>query len=142
MTSLKYGDEPHEKEIGDAAIERNLEFKKRMVTNYNQQNENRKHMQLGYLPPTKLLKQYAIELGLKLLEPYAIREEERAGIAKASIENEELRKKILAQDAEMAEIKAMMKQYLTARPPEPPEDEKPKSDLRVKKDGKWVKEGG
>jgi len=130
LTPLKYGDEANEEKIGKDGIERNLSFKKRQITLYNQQNENRKHMNLGYQPPTELLKKYAIELGLKLLEPFTVRDEERAGIAKASVENEELKQKLEAQSKEMAELKDMMKEFMAG----------PKSEARVKKDGKWVKE--
>jgi len=138
LTSLMHGAD--EEKIGKEAIKRNLDFKTKQVVEYNQRNENRKAMGLGFLPPTETLKKYAIELGLKLLEPYQVRDEERAGIAKASVENEELKKKLASQEVEMAEIKAMMKQYFATRPPESPEPEPPKSEVRVRKEGKWVKE--
>lgn len=132
LTSLTYGSD--EEKVGKAAIQRNLDFKTKQVVDYNQRNENRKAMQLGYLPPTEILKKYALELGLKLLEPYTVRDEERAGITKATVENEELKKKLAAQETEMAEMKEMMKQLLlnqeAAKKPGP----------LVKRDGKWVKE--
>lgn len=135
ITSLKYGDEKNEGKIGADAIERNKEFKKRQVTQYNIQNENRKHMNLGYLPPTALMKKYALELGLKLLEPYTVRDEERAGIAKATSENEELKKKLAAQETAMAEMKTMMEQLLANQ-----EAAKKPGPMVRDKDGKWVKE--
>jgi hypothetical protein len=116
LTSLKYGDEKNEEKIGADAIARNIEFKKRQITNYNQQNENRKHMNLGFLPPTESIKKYAIELGLKLLEPYSVRDEERAGISNANKENEALR-------LELAELRGMMKQFM--EPKEPPKEVEP-----------------
>ena len=131
LTSLTHGCD--EDRVGKAAIQRNKEFKEKQVVEYNQRNENRKAMQLGYLPPTESLKKYAIELGLKLLEPYTVRDEERAGIAKASVENEDLKKKLEAQEKEMSEMRGMMKQLLENQ-------SKPKDELRVKKNGKWVKE--
>jgi len=114
LTVLKYGDEANEDRIASAARDRNREFKMRQVVLYNQQNENRKHMNLGYLPPMAKLKEYALELGIKLLEPYNVREEERAGISEAKRENEALKE-------EMAELKAMMKQLMSAKTaaPEP-----------------------
>jgi hypothetical protein len=128
LTALKYGDEVNEAKIGADARERNHEFKTRQVVIYNQQNENRQHMKLGYLPPSEKIKAYALELGIKLLEPYNVREEERAGISEAKRENEALKE-------EMAELKAMLKQLITKEEPEKP------SELRVRRDGKWVKEG-
>ena len=128
LTSLPYGGD--EEKISKEAIQRNLAFKKKQVVEYNQRNENRKAMNLGFLPPTEEIKKYALELGLKLLEPYTVRDEERAGIAKASVENEDLKQKLEAQSKEMAELKEMMKQLM-------PQE---KSEARVKRDGKWVKE--
>ena len=75
-------------------------------------------MKLSYLPPTEHIKKYARELNLKLLEPYSVRDEERAGIAQANVENEALRKRIADQEKEMEEIKEMMKQFLSGRKPE------------------------
>ena len=132
ITSLKYGDEPREKEIGEKAIERNYEFKKRQVVGYNLQNENRKHMNLGYLPPSSIIKKYAIELGVKLLEPFSVRDEEREAIARTSIENEKLKIQIEEMQkqhmAEMTEFKQMMQKLLE-------KDEEPKR----KGNPNWVK---
>ncbi|MFA5377336.1 MAG: hypothetical protein WC455_16415 [Dehalococcoidia bacterium] len=108
LTSLKYGDEANEERIGRDAIDRNIEFKKRQVVNYNQQNESRKHMNLGYLPPSDIMRRYSKELGLKLLEPYSVRDEERAGIADTRRENEELRN-------EISELREMMKSLIKSR---------------------------
>jgi hypothetical protein len=135
LTSLVYGDEARESQIGADAISRNKEFKTRQIVLYNQQNENRKHMNLGYLPPADHLKKYALELGLKLLEPYSVRDEERNAISQTKAVNEDLSARLSAQDKEMAELKAMLKQLMTKEEPKEP------SELRVRKDGKWVKEG-
>jgi len=122
LTSLTHGCD--EEKIGREAIQRNRDFKEKQVVEYNQRNENRKAMNLGFLPPTEQLKKYAIELGLKLLEPYTVRDEERAGITAAKQENEALKQ-------EISELREMMKEFMEGQKP---------SELRVKKDGKWVKE--
>jgi hypothetical protein len=106
LTVLKYGDEANEDGIAAAARARNREFKMRQVVLYNQQNENRKHMNLGYLPPMAKLKEYALELGIKLLEPYNVREEERAGISEAKRENEALTARLARKDEVIGEIMA------------------------------------
>lgn len=103
LTYLKYGD--NEEDIGSKAREVNESFKKRQVEIYNVGNEQRKMMNLGYTPPTKQIKQYALELGIKLLEPYSVRDEERAGISDAKRENETLRK-------ELEEMKAMLRGFI------------------------------
>ena len=135
LTSLTYGAD--EEKVGAAARERNEEFKKKQVIEYNQRNESRKQMGMGYLPPTPTVKQYAIDLGLQLLEPYSVRDEERNAISQTAAENKELRDKLTAQANEMAELKTMMQQLLAKKEPEKKE---PESQLRVKRDGKWVRE--
>jgi len=116
LTSLTYGAD--EEKVGKEARQRNLDFRRKQVVEYNQRNEARKQMKLGYLPPSDIIKKYAIELGLTLLEPYAVREEERASISETKKENESLK-------AEMAELKAMMRQLMEKKE-EVKEPEKPK----------------
>lgn len=136
LTSLVYGSE--EEKVGEAARQRNYEFKKRQVVEYNQRNENRKSMGMGYLPPGQKVKDYALELGVKLLEPYSMKDEERAAISNSSKENEDLKRKLADQAKEMSELKDFMREFLEANKPKPEQKEEP-SQLRVKKDGKWTK---
>jgi hypothetical protein len=106
LTFLKYGDK--EEEVGAAAIETNKDFKRRQITNFNVDNEQRSMKKLGYLPPTKLLKQYALEMGIKLIEPYTLKDEEKAAISDSTRENAELKK-------ELAELREMMKNFMAAK---------------------------
>jgi len=106
LTSLTYGCD--EEKVKKEAIQRNHDFKKKQVVEYNQRNEMRKQTGMGYLPPTPHVKKYAIELGLELLEPYAVRDEERAGITATKQENLELK-------AEMAELREMMKTLMSGK---------------------------
>jgi len=99
LTSLSYGCD--EEKIKQDALKRNLDFKKKQIIEYNQKNENRKAMGLNYLPPTINVNEYAIELGLKLLEPFSMKDPEREEINKAKAENDVLRE-------EMDELKRMM----------------------------------
>ncbi len=108
LTSLTYGCD--EEKVKQDAIQRNHDFRLKQVVDYNQRNETRKMMNLGYLPPTPYIKQCAMDLGIRLLEPYNVREEERAGISDAKKENEALK-------AEMSELKAMMKQLMESKQP-------------------------
>ena len=84
-----------EKQVKADGIQRNYEFKKKQVVEYNQRNENRKAQGLPYLPPTKEVKSYGVELQLQLLEPYAIRDEERGEIADIKVRNKELQSQIV-----------------------------------------------
>jgi hypothetical protein len=108
LTSLSYG--ANEEEIAKEGRERNIEFKKRMVTEYNQRNENRKHMGLNYHPPTEHVKKYAIELGLELLEPYRVRDEERGEVADLRKENRDLKNQVNDMMAQFKEAMEQMKQ--------------------------------
>lgn len=134
LTSLIYGAD--EEKISREAIQRNRDFKVKQVVDYNQRNENRKSMNLGFLPPTELLKKYAIELGLKLLEPYTVRDEERTGISEAKQENELLKAKLENQEKEMAELKDMMKQFIESQKIPSDIDDKPE---RPKERPNWKK---
>jgi len=113
LTSLMYGSD--EEKVGKAAIQRNYDFKKKQVVEYNQRNEARKQMRLGFLPPTKEIKEYAIQLGIQLLEPYSVRDEERAAISETAIQNETLRKQIAAQEHEMTQIKELLAQMISGQ---------------------------
>ncbi len=125
LTSLPYGGD--EEKIGKEAVQRNLDFKKKQVVEYNQRNESRKAMNLGYLPPTEEIKKYALELGLKLLEPYTVRDEERAGIAKANTETEELKAKLVQQEKDMADLRNMIRQLVESQNTvQTPKPERPK----------------
>jgi len=81
LSQLTYGCD--EEKVRKDGIERNFEFKKKQVVEYNQRNESRKQSGLPYQPATREVKQYAIDLGLVLLEPFAVRDEEREAIADA-----------------------------------------------------------
>ena len=132
LTSLTYGED--ETSVGEDARARSEEFKKKQIIEYNQRNESRKQMGMGYLPPTADVKKYAIELGLKLLEPYSVRDEERNAISQAASDNKTLKDKLEGQNAEIAELKSMMKTLLEAKA-EPEKENEP----LVRRNGKWVK---
>lgn len=69
-----------EAKIAEQGRRRNEDFKRKLVTDFNVSNENRKNMNMGYLPPSEKLKEYALELGLELMQPYAPRDKEREKI--------------------------------------------------------------
>jgi hypothetical protein len=90
-------------------------------------------MNLGYTPPTKKIKEYALELGVKLLEPYTIRDEERDAISDS-------RKEIDALKKDNAELKELLTRFLAQQ--EKPETqkgevEKPTTDEQSDFDRKW-----
>jgi hypothetical protein len=124
LTSLVYGcNEATRKKIGEAAVARNLAFKTKQVVEYNQRNESRQMMKLGYLPPTPHVLKYAKELNIKLLEPYAVRDEERAAIQQTNVENEKLK-------SEVAELTKLVKQLLEKKEPEPDTTDESKDEKR------------
>ena len=82
LTSLEYGDEGdvEEKKKNDAR-KRNKDFKRQQVMRYNQENSRRKDANAPILEPHQQIKDYAEELGLKLIEPYRFGDEDTAKIA-------------------------------------------------------------
>jgi hypothetical protein len=125
LTGLTYG--CNKEKVGEDGVRRNFEFRKKQVVEYNQRNEARKQMRLGYLPPTEELKKYAIQLGIKLLEPYSVRDEERSAISETALQNEALRKQVADQAYQIEQITAILKQMNNYQEPEPePEPEKKK----------------
>jgi hypothetical protein len=79
LCSLRYGDD--EKAVAEEGVLRNVEFKKRIVTQHNYRNVVRKQQGLAYSPPSKEIRAYAEELGIPLDEPYAAREKEHDRLA-------------------------------------------------------------
>jgi hypothetical protein len=108
LTSLIFGAD--EAKVAAEAIQRNKDFKAKQVVDYNQRNEARKQMGLGYLPPTEHVKKYAIELGLELLEPYRVRNEERGEVADVRRENAELKAQMTALMSKFDTLMAMKKE--------------------------------
>lgn len=89
LTQLEYGCD--EEKVTKDAINRNIEFKKKQISEYNQRNESRKQMGMGYLPPTEYIKKCALELGIGLLEPYTMKDTEKSEISRLLTENNELK---------------------------------------------------
>lgn len=92
LTVLDYGCD--EDALKKDALDRNREFKKKMVVDFNQRNENRKQQGMAYFPPTRDIKAYALELGLGLVEPYNVRDDERAAYASLKEENDLLKDRL------------------------------------------------
>lgn len=113
LTVLDY--DCDEKKIGADAIERNRDFKKKMVVDYNQRNETRKQTNFPYLAPTKEVKAYAIELGMGLLEPFTPRDPEREGMASMQAEISALKRIIEGLSKNMAMGQENVKEYTPAK---------------------------
>ena len=129
LTSLEYGDEPRMEQIRADALKLNRDFKLRQVVEYNRRNESRKQMNLAFLIPPEHIREYAKELGIDLLAPYSVREEENARIQQLQDVNEKLSKALDSRDQLLAEqtssMRAMMERLeklekASALAPEPP----------------------
>lgn len=120
LTVLEYGCD--EEKIGKDAIERNLDFKRKQVIDYNQRNETRKQTNMAYLAPTKEVKAYAIELGMGLLEPFTPRDAEREGMARLADENKTLRDTL----ADLTKQMNTLAQAVMGQPKEDPNQKVPK----------------
>lgn len=117
LTSLDYGAD--ESQIAKDAIARNIEFKKRMITDFNQKNENRKMSGLGYLPPSKEIRKYAEELMFDLFEPYTLRNEERAKTSEVERKNQDLQ-------AQVDKLTELVTKLLEKNEPKQEQTEEPK----------------
>lgn len=106
LCQLVFGDD--EKSVGDQGRERNTEFKKAQVVRYNTQNEQRKMAGMGYLPPTEEVKRYAFELGIKLLEPYSLKDAEVSAIHNVIKENMELKGILEAQNEKIGKLENLV----------------------------------
>jgi hypothetical protein len=106
LTSLVFGcDDKTKRGIGEAARKRNIDFKTRMVTDYNQRNANRKQMGLGYLPSSEKVREYASTIGIKLDDPYSVRDPERDRTEVLETENKRL-------NSEIVGLKVMMENFI------------------------------
>jgi len=105
LTYLEYGDElddgQKEKQKADDGIQRNLDFKRRQVMRYNQENEARKAQQLSYVHPPDHIDKYAKEVGTGLIQPYAVQDAKNEEISELKGTNAELMKQLLEQSKKM-----------------------------------------
>lgn len=102
LTRLIFDDDGksiNEDKIEADAKERNREFKIKQIYTYNERNERRKASGQAYDPPTAAVKQYAVEMGIDLLQPYTMAQEEKGQIAKLTRESE-------LKDLQIAELRA------------------------------------
>lgn len=99
-----------EEKIKADSVERNREFKIRQIVTYNERNERRKASGQPYDPPTPQVKKYALDLGITLLQPYAMADAERGKIGELSKENDDLKTQINKQSDDMKSMMESMKQ--------------------------------
>jgi hypothetical protein len=117
MTTLLYDEEGKsigEEQIGKDAIQRQKDFKIRQIVIYNERNERRKAAGQPYDTPTPTVKKYAAEMGIALLQPYAIAEAEKGQIGKLTFENDLLKN-------QMAEMMKKLTAISSAKEVEIPE---------------------
>lgn len=101
LTRLIFDDDGHsvgEEQICKDAMERNRAFKVNQIVTYNERNERRKASGQPYDTPTAIVKKYAVELGIDLLQPYNLATAEKGQIGTLSKENEELKIKLSQQE--------------------------------------------
>jgi hypothetical protein len=115
LVKLKYGD--NEKVKGTEGLRRFKEFKKKQISIYNQTNTDNKIRGVPYIQPTETVKKYAMQLGIELLEPYNLKETEKAAIAKSTDENIKLKGELKELREQMTEMMKMMKADQTAKIP-------------------------
>lgn len=87
---LEYGDESKEDQIAEDGRARNLEFKRKQVIRYNQMNERNKQTNLPYVEPPQQIKDYAVDIALKLLSPYETQDAKNQEIVELRKRNDDL----------------------------------------------------
>jgi hypothetical protein len=116
LTKLIFDDEGKsvgEEEIGRDAIERNKQFKINQIVVYNERNERRKASGQPYDTPSAIVKKYAVELGIELLQPYNLALAEKGQIGTLSKENEELKNQLKQQEENIRNLMESMKNMQT-----------------------------
>lgn len=92
LCQLEYGDEAKIDHIREAAVRRNKEFKAKQVQRYNQQNEMNRQTNRPFIAPPAHIREYADELGIKLIKPFEIEDPSKDRNVKLEAENAELKK--------------------------------------------------
>ncbi len=104
LLSLDYDDAGKEKEIAKEGLDRNRAFKVKQLNDFNEKNSARKHRGLEYLWPTKTLKLYAEEIGVKLVESYQIDDAQLQKVKSLEEENTILRTQMTEMNEKMNQI--------------------------------------
>lgn len=112
LTTLEYGDDRDDgakkKAKAESGRERNKAFKRKCVIDFNQLNQGNEQRKLDYIHPGEQLKEYANELGIKLVQPYSAPDE---GAEKISGLMDEAQKKdtlIKEQGKEVSELRTQV----------------------------------
>jgi flagellar biosynthesis GTPase FlhF len=129
LIRLEYGDETSGTEERRSAEGRqaNLEFRRKQVTDFNQEQERRIQRKLAINEVPEHIKRYADQLGLKLFEPYTqsddFTKEKAELIGKLQKAEETVAHKdaaIQSMRSEMDELRQMMRAVLSAQGAQPP----------------------
>lgn len=106
LCRLEYGDD--EEPIAAAGIKRNRAFKLKQVMVYNQMNEARRQQNQSYMEVSPHVQAYADELGVGIIMPYNIKDDERSELATLRAERDEDKK-------EMKDLRDMVARLLAAQ---------------------------
>jgi len=136
LISLDFGDDDEER--AKEGLERNREFKVKQLNDFNEKNSARKHMGLPYLWPTKFLKLYAEEIGVRLVESYQVDDAQLQKVKTLETDNTALR----AQIAEMNEKMNQILDQMAKKEPEPKEEEVETPVTKLGEPDKRFKKGG
>ena len=140
LTTLDFGDEGEAKKVkAEEGKKRNKEFKLKQVVDFNQLNQANESRKLPYLPPTKQLKSYSDELGIKLIAPYELPDIEKSKISKLkkevddkNVQLEEQAGQIKEMSGQIGELMMLVKGLTKVSETEDPEPEKTEVEEAVK----------
>lgn len=112
LTTLEYGDDRDDgakkKAKAKSGRERNKDFKRKQLINFNELNMTNKQRKVPYLYPDKNLKAYADELGINLEQPYSAPDEGREKVSGLMEEVEKKDTLIKEQGKEVSELRGQV----------------------------------
>ena len=95
------------KKIEDA-LERQRKFETKQIEKQNQVNQRQKNKHRDYVDPDEQIKKWSIKYGIKLDQPYNIRDEETEAIARAEKKAVQAELKSSKLEDDLSEVKDMM----------------------------------
>lgn len=109
LMTLEYGDEGGgEEKKSQEGRARHLNFIRQQVIRFNEQQAQRKQMNLGGLNPAKHIKRYAEETGIQLYMPYQAEDEASKTMGRLSEEKRDLEDQVREKDTQLEALSTQM----------------------------------
>ena len=107
LLQLRFGDKPEEKQAEALALWKR--FWTRQVVVFNQDNERRKNTNREYVEPTQELLEHSKRLGIEVIGPWSVKENDNEALKMLRDENFELKTQLNAVMSQVQELVGAMK---------------------------------